>query len=109
MLSLVLAAAAPAWTAATNFSTATCDALESCSPSWCERVSNSACSYPEPRMDLAQQLEELGCGQCTQAAEPVCSSEGLKGALHLDGVNGVMAAYCTDEFLVLWSNGKPTH
>lgn len=89
-------------------STASCDALDSCSPtSFCSKVSNEACKFPEPSIDIAAKIEALGCRQCTQASAPICSKAALEDALVLP--SGIQAAYCNDEFLVIHANGMPSH
>jgi hypothetical protein len=94
-----------------NPSTDNCDELDSCSPtSFCSRVSNPTCSTPEPSINIADEIEQLGCRQCTQASvseHPICSADGLKNTLVTP--SGIQAAFCNDKYLVIHANGMPDH
>merc|ERR1719230_1984787 len=57
----------PAGTNPINPTADNCDELDSCSPtSFCSRVSNPSCTFPEPSINIANEIEQLGCRQCTQ-------------------------------------------
>jgi len=94
-----------------NASKANCDSVDSCSPtSFCQRVTNKACSAPEPSIDMAAEIKSLGCRQCTQAPSskhPMCSAASLKKTLVQP--SAIQAAFCNDDFLVIWSLGRPNH
>merc|ERR1719506_3601673 len=101
----------PAGTNPVNPSEDNCDKLGSCSPSsFCSKVSNKACSFPEPSINIAKEIKQLGCRQCTQASaskHPICSADALKSTLVTP--SGIQAAFCNDEYLVIHANGMPDH
>jgi len=73
-------------------------------------VSNKACSFPDPEINMAKEIKSLTCRQCTQASpakHPICSAKALKASLALP--SAVQAAFCNDEFLVIHSHGQPNH
>jgi len=94
-----------------NPSTINCDTVDSCSPtSFCEKVSNKACTFPEPTIDMNAEIKSLGCRKCTQAStseHPICSSKSLKATIVQP--SAVQAAFCNDEFLVIHTIGQPNH
>jgi hypothetical protein len=73
-------------------------------------VNNSACSASEPSIDFAKEVKSVKCKVCTQASSTkhkYCSGEMLKKTLVTP--SGIQAAFCNDEYLVVWTNGRPTH
>jgi len=59
---------------------------------------------------MATEIKSLGCRQCTQASpskHPMCSAEMLKKTLALP--SAIQAAFCNDDYLVIWTLGKPNH
>jgi len=59
---------------------------------------------------MATEIKSLGCRQCTQASpskHPMCSAETLKKTLALP--SAIQAAFCNDDYLVIWTLGKPNH
>uniref|UniRef100_A0A6U2AEM6 YHYH domain-containing protein n=1 Tax=Hemiselmis andersenii TaxID=464988 RepID=A0A6U2AEM6_HEMAN len=85
-------------------SVASCDALSSCSPTDCEANSESDCSLSVGPFDYASDVASLACNsQCSQSTSDICTSLATK----LKKNQGVIAAYCTDQFLVIWATGLP--
>jgi len=89
-----------------------CDNFTSCSPSWCEKVSNTACVDPRASDVVDTKfatdfLSKMGCKQCTQSTNERCSNAYLGANLRTAG--GLMAVYCNDDYLVLHGNGAPSH
>lgn len=87
------------------YSTATCDNLDSCSPAKCVKNYERNCVFPSSPVDFAAKIKGMGCKQCVQSSLPKCSKM-TKDMSKLSGT-GVQAAYCNDEFFVMWSNGLP--
>jgi len=94
-----------------NPSTLNCDTKDSCSPtSFCSKVTNKACTFPDPGVNMAAEIKSLGCRKCTQAPStkhPICSSKALKATLVEP--SAVQAAFCNDDFLVIHTQGRPNH
>ena len=44
------------------------------------------------------------CKACTQSTESRCTRQALQNVIHKTGIK---AAYCNDEFLVIYSDGSP--
>lgn len=93
--------------------TTTCDNDKSCSPSWCEAVTNSACTdtLKNQLIDAAsvsRELSKMGCNSsCTQSTSSMCTNAFLSQTLKAN--SGLMSAYCNDNYLVLVANGTPNH
>ena len=103
---LVLVALGCGLSSATSIvpSTASCDALGSCSPEACVASSDEDCSFNNNAPDFAALVASVSCQECTQATSGfACASPGT--TLKTDA--GIKAAYCTDECLVVWATGKP--
>jgi hypothetical protein len=50
----------------------------------------------------------MKCKKCTQSNDKKCSKDSLNKNF-ISGGAGITAAYCNDEFLVIWSLGLPNH
>ncbi|GMH94843.1 hypothetical protein TrVE_jg9957 [Triparma verrucosa] len=84
-----------------------CDDLTSCSPSACVASTDTTCSLNVPTQDIASSLSSVTCNsECTPSSDELKCTD-LKSKLKGDA--GIKAAYCTDEFLVVWSNGRPNY
>lgn len=107
-ISLITAAAFPV-----NPSDADCDAAASCSPAACANVDNEPCTFTDPDIDWPLLLNSVSCRQCTVSSDARCTNESLTEVFGQGAAGGgetsVRAAYCTDEFLVVWSAGQPQH
>lgn len=93
-----------------NPSTVNCDTIDSCSPTFCEKVTNKACSFPDPGVNMAKEITSLGCRTCSQASpakHPICSSNALKSTFV--SPSAVQAAFCNDDYLVIHTQGQPNH
>lgn len=89
-----------------NFSTNSCDALGSCSPSSCITSTDATCTISKTQPDFASTIREIKCSSsCSQSINSMCTTSYLKSILKSDA--GIKAAYCTDSNLVLWSTSKP--
>ena len=88
-------------------SLASCDALKSCSPQSCQTNTDSDCSFPSRSTpSFASSVALATCRSCSQATSSrLCA----KMASTLSKSGGIKAAYCTDQFLVVWSTGKPRY
>ncbi|CAE8595016.1 unnamed protein product [Polarella glacialis] len=104
VLSAVLSALPTTFAA---FSTASCDNLASCSPAECSTNTEGNCVFDIPSVDFAAAVQGLSCrSTCTQSTSAeVCT--GLASKLKTDG--HVKAAWCTEDFLVIVSDGKPSY
>lgn len=91
-----------------NFSKLSCDALLSCSPSSCVTSSDVDCSINTNTADFVSTISNLSCNSgCTQSSNSKCSTTYLKQVLKADA--GIKAAYCNDNFLVIWSTSNPRY
>ncbi|CAK9094176.1 Hypothetical protein SCF082_LOCUS44275 [Durusdinium trenchii] len=88
-------------------STETCEALSNCSPSQCQSVSNSPCSFTDPNIDWPELIGSVSCKSCTQSSDARCSVSGMQEVFNTDATSAVKAMYCNDNYLVVWSAGKP--
>ena len=87
-------------------STLSCDDLESCSPEACVVSDDEDCTFNNNAPDWASTIASVACQDCAQATGGfACDAPGT--ALRTDA--GIRAAYCTDEFLVVWATGKPRY
>ena len=88
-------------------STASCDDLASCAPQSCQTNTESDCSFPSHGTpNFASSVASATCRTCTQATSShVCKT--MADTLSKSG--GIQAAYCTDQFLVVWATGKPRY
>ena len=89
---------------AVSYSKLNCDDLQSCSPAACVPSTDSSCSFNQPPADHASKLAAMSCKQCSQSTDTKCSN--LASLLKKN--QGVAAAYCNAEFLIVWSSGKPS-
>ena len=84
-----------------------------CSPSTdagCREAPNPACEFEVPNYDSFSDLVGgVECKTCEQSSEIQCTHDGLVAILGEPGARSVQAAYCNDEYLVLWSKGLPNH
>ena len=89
-----------------DFSTLSCDALSSCSPSSCVTSSDVDCTISTNTPDFVTTIANMSCNsECTQSSNGKCSVTYLKSVFKSDA--GIKAAYCNDIFLVIWSTSKP--
>lgn len=87
-------------------STLSCDDLESCSPEACVVSDDEDCSFNSNPPDFVATIASVSCRSCAQSTVGfACAAPG--SALKTDA--GIKAAYCTDEFLVVWATGKPRY
>ena len=88
-------------------SLASCDSLKSCSPQSCQTDADGDCSFPSRSTpNFVSSVASATCRVCSQATSSrVCAN--MASTLSKSG--GIKAAYCTDQFLVVWSTGKPSY
>jgi hypothetical protein len=84
-----------------------CDALSTCSPAACTvNDALAVCSVaPTSTIGWAAQVKSLSCKICTESRVSTC--ENLASVLRTDA--GVKAAYCNEDFLVIWATGMPRY
>lgn len=65
---------------------------------------------------LKSALETIPCKPCIPISQtleidkdPICSQSGLNMILGNYTESDMIAAYCTDKHLILWSKGQPLH
>ena len=89
--------------------------MKRCGPIGCSYVTNSACvpNTTNTEASIAVAVSNQQCNStCTTSSDARCTAASLK-ALLSKGINGqgnsIKAAYCTDRYLVVISNGLPNH
>ena len=83
-----------------------------CVPSFCTFVSNAVASDPLKGNSIStsetnDELSKLQCRDCVQSTQSQCTSTFLSSVVKSGG--GLRAVYCTDEFMVFHTVGKPNH
>lgn len=78
-----------------------------CLPNFCFTskvvdASTPACEYTSGTCDYAVAVKNVGCRQCTQSTDPMCTTANLTNTIM---GSTVKAAYCNDKFLVIHSTG----
>ena len=87
---------------------------KTCAPVGCTYVTNAACT-PNKNITNEQiiaQISNTNCNStCTTSKNALCSASSLNSILSkgINGANSIKAAYCTDIYLVVQSNGMPNH
>lgn len=85
-----------------------CESSQTCAPSFCTKVSNAACTFTPSTLDLVLAISGTACNpSCTQASPSnfeQCTTSFFDK--HFTTWTGVKAAYCTDKFLVVHSDGE---
>jgi hypothetical protein len=82
-----------------------------CGPSYCTDMNTAAKCDNSATTDIniATELAKVKTQTCTQATETKCTQAWLDANINLgrNGDGGVIAAYCTDRYLVLQTTMKP--
>lgn len=75
-----------------------------CGPSYCSAINNPAtgCVFTAKTYNYATIISGLRSKTCTQSTDPRCTSAALKALIVGQGIK---AAYCNDQFLVLQTDG----
>ena len=84
-----------------------------CSPAQCQMVSNPACNVTETinMIDIKQSISSMTCNsKISQSTHPMCKNASLV-QLFSKGMEGkgIIAVYCTDKFLIIFTNDEPNH
>ena len=77
-----------------------------CGPSFCDTVVNTVagCIFTNNNYNYATMMSQLPSKTCTQSTDPRCSSAALSALMKGQGIK---AAFCNDQFLVIHSDGTP--
>jgi hypothetical protein len=76
----------------------------SCSPDFCEVVTNETCTVEQDEFDAPQLISEMECKVCDQHTSSKCDTETIESTFT---TSQFWAIYCNDEFMVAWSKGEP--
>eukprot|EP00392_Amoebophrya_sp_AT5.2_P000679 g680.t1 len=88
-------------------STASCDALTSCSPAECSVSTDADCTFNTQAPPWSTAIrDELPCKTCTVSTNSKCASA-LAAAKTSHAGSSIQAVYCNDEYLVIAASGLP--
>ena len=84
-----------------------------CSPAKCPRANNPACYVTETinMTTIEQSISSMTCNpQISQSTHPMCKNASLIQLFSRGMVGkGIVAVYCTDKFLIIFTNDEPNH
>jgi len=84
-----------------------------CSPQQCQMANNTACnaSATVNMTIIEQSISSMTCNaSITQSTNPICKNVSLIQTFQRGMVgHGIVAVYCTDKFLIIFTNDIPNH